>query len=243
MSSPLKSRSRYIYAVIVVVVVISLPIFIWKGSVGEKEVAASFLAMVGTFLGALFAFRLNENKENMKVEEERKATLNRALFVVARQINALKSLSKHLAPFHTEFERAFNLPAVRPPSYSALVHDFQDLDFLLEVGHPNVFMRLSVEQEGFHQTLESLRVHNDFYVDEVQPVIAKNSFNRKPVPAQEFEAALGERLFGTAINSANILYSLVAESAQSLPTMHTELFGVAKMLYPDEKFIKLAPEA
>lgn len=85
-----------------------------EGSVGEKEVAASFLAMVGTFLGALFAFRLNENKENMKVEEERKAALNRALFVVARQINALKSLSKHLAPFHTEFERAFNLPAVRP---------------------------------------------------------------------------------------------------------------------------------
>ena len=121
-----------------------------------------------------------------------------------------------LAPFHTEFERAFNLPAVRPPSYSDLVHDYQDLDFLLEVGHPNVLMRLSVEQERFHQTLESLRVRNNFYVDEVQPVIAKNSFNRKPVPAQEFEAALGERLFGTAINSANILYSLVAESVQSL---------------------------
>ena len=36
-----------------------------------------------------------------------------------------------------------------------------------------MLMRLSVEQEGFHQTLESLRVRNDFYVDEVQPVIAR----------------------------------------------------------------------
>ena len=55
--------------------------------------------MLGTFLGALFAFRLNENKENAKTEKERQAALNRALFVVARQFNATKSLSKHLAPF------------------------------------------------------------------------------------------------------------------------------------------------
>jgi len=65
--SRMKSRTRYLSAALVTVVAVALVAFALTDKVTEKEVAASLLAMLGTFLGALFAFKLNENKEQVKV--------------------------------------------------------------------------------------------------------------------------------------------------------------------------------
>ena len=238
-----KSTSQYLYAVLVAIAAIALFVFAWSGAVTEKEVAGSFLAILGTFLGALFAFRLSENKEQVKIEKEQKAALNRAFFVLARQYNAINSLAKHMTPYPSEFERAFNLAANKPPSYLDLTHNFQDLEFLLETAHPNVLMRLAVEQECFHQALEALRIRNDFYVNEVQPELARQSLNGQMVTVEQMATALGERIFGTAVNGANSLYSHVQESSKSIPAMHAELFNVAKELFSDERFIKIQSEA
>ena len=236
------SWNRYLYGGIIFAVAGSVMYFIMQGNIGQKEVGAAFLAMVGTFLGALFAFRLNESREDTKLEKEHKAALNRALFIIARQYNAVCSLAKDLEPYKLEFERAFNCPALRPPTYSDLVHDFETLDFLLEITDPNVLMRLSVEQEGFHQMIESLRIRNDLYVNEIQPVIAQHGFNRRSVLAHDFRTALGERLYESAVNSASTLYAHVAGSRQRLSSMHAELFNAAKNAYPDAKFVKPAPQ-
>ncbi len=234
--------SPFLYLCILLAVAGAIVYFIVQGSIGPKEVGTAFLATVGTFIGALFAFRLNEAKESTKTNKERKAALNRALFIVVRQYDAMRFLADQLAPYQTEFEKAFNCPAFRPPPYSDLTHDFEALDFLLEVGEHNVLMRLSLEQEGFHQAIESLRVRNDFYVNEVQPVIAKSGFNLCAVPAHEFQAALGEQLFSRSINEASVMYAHVADLRKSLLVTHAELFGAAKKLYPDGKFIKPAAE-
>lgn len=233
----------YLYLSILLAVAAAVVYFIVEGTVGAKEVGTAFLATVGTFVGALFAFRLNEQKETLDRDKERKAALNRALFIVVRQYNAIRSLERQLEPYKSEFDRSFNCPAFQPPAYSDLMHEFESLTFLLELNEPNVLMRLSVEQECFHQAIESLRVRNAFYVNEVQPVIANSGFNRRAVPASEFQAALGERLFSGAVNGASVFFAHVTESRQSLLAMHGELFAAAKRLYPDAKFIKPAAEA
>jgi hypothetical protein len=242
--SILKSANpAYLYAAFVTVAAVALIGFSLVGDVGAKEISASLLASLGTFLGALFAFRLNESKDNAKLARERKAALNRALFVLARQRTALKLLLRDLHKYASEGERAFNLPAYRPPSYDDLVHNFQDLEFLLESGHPNVLMRLTVEQERFHQALGSLRLRNDFYVAEVQPEIARLSLNGKNVTNEQLASALGERVFAGAMNSATSLYFHFEESNKTIPAMHEELFNTAKELFPNERFVRVVPEA
>lgn len=240
--SPKQSRSRYLYAALVFIVAAALIAFALSGTVTEKDVVGSFQAMLGTFLGALFAFRLNENKEQRKIEKEQKAALNRALFVLARQHNAIKSIAKHINPYTSEFERAFNLAANKPPSYSDLTHNFEELEFLLETVHLNVLMKLTVEQERFRQALEALRMRNNFYVDEVQPELARLSLNGQMVSVDQMKISLGERIFGTAINGANDLYAHIQDSSKSIPAMHAELFNVAKEIFPSERFIKFEPE-
>ena len=85
---------RYVYAIVLFLVGITATYLLWSGVIGGREVGTAFLALLGTFVGALFAFRLNESRGTRKLEVERKAALNRALFVLLRQYNAICSFAK-----------------------------------------------------------------------------------------------------------------------------------------------------
>lgn len=134
--------------------------------------------------------------------------------------------------------RSLNMPAFHPPLYADLVHDFGALEFLLDTENPNLLVELSVEQEGFHQVLESLRIRKEFYVREVQPLISSKELNGKRISFDELAAALGDRVFGEAMNGAQVVSELFAASSTGIPKVHKSLFLVAKELYPEHKFIE-----
>ncbi|MDO8654553.1 MAG: hypothetical protein Q7R66_20470 [Undibacterium sp.] len=207
-----------------------------------KDIGTGLLALLGTLLGATLAFRLNEDKESKKEQAVRRSALNRALFILARQKNAVALIAREMEPFKTPIERAFNFPAAKVPPYQDLVHRFEELEFLLNTPDVNVIMRLTVEQERFHQMLESLRTRNEFYVHELQPEIARHSLNGKEISGASIVQLFGERLFGTAMHSSEILRHHVESSLKSIPEMHEELRAVAKRLYPDSKFVGFASE-
>ncbi len=234
-----QNLSSYLYSGLLAVATLAIVCFIYAGVIGAKEIGTTCLAMVGTFVGALLAFRLNESRENTKLEKERRAALNYALFIIFRQYNAIGWLTKELGPFKSEFERAFICPAIRPSLYSDLVHNFEALGFLLEVADPNLLMKISIEQEGFHQTIESLNERNNFYVHEIQPTIEKHELNGRPFTVQEFQSKLGELLYNGAITRATVLYENLASSLAGLTTLHEEIFTVAKKLYPHGRFTKI----
>lgn len=222
------------------VITITVGIVLWSISTGEltkKELSVAFLAGLSTFLGALFAFRLNENKDLLKQRSDQKAALSRALFIITRQGNAINSIVNLLKDYESEIERAVNLPAFKTPSYSDLKHNFEDLEFLLETEYINLLMRLTIEQERFYQGFESLNIRNDFYVQEVLPQLALKSLRGKNLTDKEISDALGERIFETSINYANNLYYLIFKNQSSINQIHSELYKAAKAMFPNEKFI------
>lgn len=231
-------KPHYLYVVVVIILALIILWAILNETVTLKELAVGFLAALGTFLGALLAFRLNEYKDlNAKLLQQ-KTALRRALFVLARQTDAINSLLKLITPFETEIERALNLPAYKTPTYADLKQNFDELEFLLEAKYVNTLMRLAVEQERFHQSMEALRLRNEFYVDDVLPLLSKGSMNGKNLTQEDLLEGLGERVFYTAINYANALYFHVEENIESVKAIHLELFNVAKEIYPNDKFIK-----
>jgi len=243
MRNPVGHKIRLLYAAIVLTAGVAVVISVIDGSIAGKEVSVALLASLGTFLGALFAFRLNESKDELKRREEQRASLNRALFIIARQGSAVKSYTKFLVPFKTEVERAFNLPAYKPPNYDGLTQSFEEIDFLLEEDKANILMRLTVEDERFHQVFESIRIRNEFYVTEVLPELARHKFQGKAVSDRELFDALGERIFATAVTYSSGMYFLIEESMKSIPLMHNQLHSAAKELFPRMKFILVNTEA
>jgi hypothetical protein len=234
------SFSKSTYTVIVLGAIVMIGSAFYLDKLELKDIGTGLLALLGTLLGATLAFRLNEDKESMKEQMARRSALNRALFVLARQKNAATLIARELELFKTPFDRAFNFPAAKVPPYQDLVHRFEELEFLLNTSDVNTVMRLTVEQERFHQMLESLRTRNDFYIRELQPEIARHSLNGKEVSGTSVAELFGERLFGTAMHSAEILHHHVQSSVKSIPEMHEELRAVAKRLYPSSRFVGFA---
>ena len=228
------------YAVIVLAAIALVGGAFYLDKLELKDVGTGLLALLGTLLGATLAFRLNEDKESKKEDAARRSALNRALFVLARQKNAVALIAKEMEPFKTAFDRAFNFPAAKVPPYEDLVHRFEELEFLLNTTDVNIVLRLTVEQERFHQMLESLRTRNDFYVRDVQAEIAKHNLNGKEMSGTLVAELFGERIFGTAMHSSQILFHHVESSLKSIPEMHEELRVVAKRLYPESKFVGFA---
>ena len=232
-----KHYSPIIYSTLVLVTILFISFALYENRLELKDLGTGLIALLGTVVGATLAFRLNEDREHEREHAEHRAALNSALFIIARQWNAIHFLSREIEPYTTPFDRAFNFPPSKPPPYKDLTFQFETLDFLLESNEVNTLFRLSVEQESFHQVIASLDVRNEFYVRELQPEMAKLSLSGKSVTLEEAQSLLGERLFGTALNCAESFHSHIAVSMKSLREMHEELWGVAKRLYPNYKFV------
>ena len=236
-----KNASKYSKSFLPLIISLILIAVLWgifDGKVEIKELTIPFLSALSTFLGALFAFRLNENKEYLEIRNVQLSALKRSLFILARQANAVNLIDKILEPYISENERAFNLLAFKPPNYTELNQNFEDLEFLLNSEYVNLLLELTVEEERFHQALESLKLRSDFYVIEVLPLIASKSLSGKALSSEELFEALGERVFGTAITYSNSLYYHIFENKKSINSMHNKLFAVSKKFFPNEKFIR-----
>jgi hypothetical protein len=198
--------------------------------------------LIGAFIGALSAFKLNENRENKKEYKEKNTALNKALFTLIRKINAVKSMRNTFSPYKTDLDRAFSLPAAKPPSYNDLKFNFEELDFLL-AEYPQLLMNLSIEQERFEQTFSAIEVRNNFYVNEVQPALNDLNLNNRKIVVADFADALGERLFQGSLNGAQTMYSLIESTDKSLVEVHDEFSKIAREIFPGEKFVKWQAEA
>jgi hypothetical protein len=228
---------KIIYAILVIITIVTLVSLASVGDFGRRDIAALCAALLGTFLGALFAFRLNENKESELLRKEQITALNSALFYLIRQSNAVIMYNRYLAPWNSTIDRAFNLPAHKLPDYSNLVQDFGRLAFLMD-SHPNILMKLVIEDERFHQALEAIRIRNEFYVQEVQPALACLDIQGKDIGAEQLKIGLGERIFGAAITGSEDVYEHIPACVKSLKSMSDDLFFVAKELFPKETFIR-----
>jgi hypothetical protein len=209
----------------------------WYKIIDLKELLIATLPIVSTFLGATLAFRLSENKENEKEALRRKQALDFSLFILLQQDNAVRQIAKPYTEAQHDAQRAFLIPAFKPPDYSGLRHDLSSLSFLLEVGAPQVLFELAIEQERFSQLIEALRVRNEFYVSELQPALEKTGMIGRPVSLEEAEQLLGKRIFGTAMNQGRFLKEHLDASVSSIPAMFTKLRATAKTQYPSAKFL------
>lgn len=229
--------TQSIYVVIAVAGIGVVAAALLREDIGVKDLATAVLALLGTYLGATLAFRLNQDKEERRAQANRKEALNRALFVLSRQFNAVYQLKRDYDRYGEAIQRAFALPALKPPSYIDLVHNFVDLEFLLESDDPDLLFRLTIEQERFHQAIESVRIRNEFYVNEFQPKMAEVGLNGRMISIDDAKIHLGDRIFGAVTNGTTIAYDHLSACNQSMPEVQAQLLAFAKRSFPGKKFV------
>jgi hypothetical protein len=146
--------------------------------IGVKALVTATLPLLGTFLGAMLAFRLNEKREAEQLHKTQKQTLNRALFVLMRQQHAMHQLVEFSEPYHGNLEQGFTMPATVSPKYDDLQLPLSALDRLFDTPNPSILVKLAVAQETFEQSLMGWNRRANFYFDEVLPKLAEHKLNR-----------------------------------------------------------------
>ncbi|CAD1790651.1 MULTISPECIES: hypothetical protein [Xanthomonas] len=119
----------WIYVLAVVAAFGCIAILAWAGEIQSKDLALALLALLSTFFGAQFAFRLGERRDSEKEVQRRVSAINRSLLVLGAQHNEIRTMKKELDRFKKDVDCALGMNAFVPPDTIGLSQKIDDLDF------------------------------------------------------------------------------------------------------------------
>lgn len=234
---PTDREKIYTYVIFAFFIGFALAFIIIEKDTKLSTYIGSISTLLGAYLGANFAFKMNENREKRNEHNKSRNALNFALFTLARQLNAMVVAKRGLTNFNTDFQLAFNMPAYKAPEYQDLKHNFNNLSFLLDTDTPHMLMELTIEQERFEQAMEAIKIRNEFYVEEFQPLVEKHKLDKTAISAEKAEELLGPRVFYACIQGATEMRDHINRFNESAPLLHQRLHNLAKSIYPGKKFV------
>jgi len=205
-----------------------------------RVVTVSISALVGAFAAFLFNDHLTHAKEKREKETlvaEKVAILNKALLNIALQLNAIGNIEKLLSRFKNEHEQAFKMPAEKNFNENIFI-DVNEIALIL-TDYPQLLMEISVEQDGFIQTVESLKVRHEFYLKDLQPQMYELGLLDRKSTVEEYKDALPYYIFKGAYDSVLKLQANVKSSSKGLEKRFSDLRNTCKELYPGHSFMKL----
>jgi hypothetical protein len=204
-----------------------------------KDIGSAILAGISTLIGAFYAFRLSERKEKEGERARRIHALNKALFSLGRQVNAIQYIREEISPYDTDEKRLFGCEAAMPPDYSDVRVDFESLSFLLDSHDPDLLFRLSVEQDGFHQVMRAISLRAQYFVDQFQPAVMASGIMPGPFTLNEAREKIGPLVFDSALNYTTSMFTALDEALPRLQKVLVELEALSRQLYPGQGFLRL----
>ncbi|MEA9558422.1 hypothetical protein VC273_21780 [Xanthomonas nasturtii] len=192
---------------------------------------------MSTFLGAQFAYRLGQAKDEDAERSRKIASLNRALLVLLAQYNEIRTTMIEFEKYPNDLFCVFNMAAVLPIESFGLVQKIDDLDFILKTRQRNILLELHTEQLRFDQVLVTIRIRAEHAIRELHPEMSRLRLRDVYVNEAILRESLGEYMFETAVNLTSSMRRHAAASDKSLPEMMEKLKAFSEQLFPGEKFI------
>nr|WP_324257911.1 hypothetical protein [Cellvibrio fontiphilus] len=203
-----------------------------------------FTALCGAFAGAYFAFKFGHKMEQGKRQlEEKKQTdsevaiINRAILNLAIQLNTVSNIKSEIDSQNSLHQAIFGMHAFKNFHDGARV-DVGELALILN-NSPQLLLELSIEQDAFLLTLESLKVRNEFYTNTLQPKMSEAGLLDRPCSIAEYESKLSFGDRNTAQLAFQHLNKNVTKSHAGLTNKIFLIRSAAKGIYPNHKFMNI----
>lgn len=232
----IKNLNKVFVMCFIVVAMFSVYFFSTNPDKIKDYVPLFFSTSFAASCGSYFAFMLNRSDKEQEQSQFKKASVNRALFILIQQINAItllisrleeKEKNNHEILKNIEIKEGdFSFP-LKVANYDNLRQEIKDLDFLLDSYYSKTLLDLMNSDFAFHLQLESIeRISNmfkneiaKFYTDEIgmfSDIICKKQY---------------------LISLEHIVLNDLKKCIESLYLVHDELFKIGKELFPREKFV------
>jgi hypothetical protein len=145
--------------------------------------ATLIAALVGSFLGPLFAFKLQKQEKEQKIKTDNITAGNYAIFTVMCQFNRLNYVCKQMIdPVRTHPLKIVVMPPMQPLiEYEDLKFDMSSLSFFLKPQNSlelQIMLRqtlaeLFIEYTKFQTAVSAINIRTEFLLQQAQPLLDK----------------------------------------------------------------------
>ena len=212
--------------------------FVALKNIDSGVIITAIATLAAAFSGSWLAYFLQNKKEIEKKAEKQKSELNKAIFTLARQINALAIYKQTLDNLENDPSRHFKVKPWQTNSYSDLCFNVEQLNFLIGKEDPNILFDLLIEQERFEQAMSTIKLRSKYQVETIQPLLEKADIVGKLISLEEAENVFGKEKLQGLVMATDEVYSHVNRTYKSSVELQTKLVKHAKKLYPNGVFIK-----
>lgn len=204
-----------------------------------KEILPTFATLIAAFLGAWFAFSLQNRSKNNEERDKKISYGNKALFTLCQRVNNLWLIQKNIIdPFR---EHPGIHIAMRPTLDFENDDTFLDIDglkFLLDTKYQQLLLDLHIENQRYKTAIRLLNSRSSLHLNLVQPRLETAHVTEKQYYSIEYwKEAIGQRLYLTLQRATEDLISNVDDTVKSNIEIKDRLIEAFKNLFPGEKFL------
>jgi len=209
-------------------------------SVGEEEnLFVSLLkdlstGGVGAFLGAWFAFKLENRRREREDRKENLSAAKRAQFTLTRQYTQLKHLDEMMKPLEVNPERWKRLDPVIGMSHQNRLN-LPSLHFLLDSKTPALLDKLAFCDDRYGQALDVLAMRNQAVLELRAKLETLRSSPTPPLDHATIDASIGFDLKGRLNDLTDGLYTSVRSAISLNEGLFAQLSGYIESTFPGER--------
>lgn len=197
--------------------------------------------LFAAFLGAWYAFKLQNQREEEKKGKENIVAGNRALFLLARFANELKRIQQqHIDPVREDPKKFILMQPLILPKYDDLKFDFESLSFILETDFLQILGNLVAEELRFHQVIQAINYRSDLHLTQAQPRLERAEAKGDILySVDQIRSALGELLYVQLEKTTEEIIKYVEQTLVSTERLSKKFSEILKKLFPGSKILSL----
>ncbi|MFK5912935.1 MAG: hypothetical protein QM484_01055 [Woeseiaceae bacterium] len=202
--------------------------------------------LLAAFLGAGFAFVLQNMKEKRKENNANVFALNKVQINLVQQLNALIIFNKDFIKPNKEHPINWvAIPAAPHRDYSKLQIDGSSLSFLIENNYSTLISKVLITEEKFHEVMNLINIRSKTHLNRLQPKLEEIGFKEgEPfnLSVEEVENLLGARLVGELKRVTDGLISSTEDAISSHEEMIKELKQAGNIIFPKKRILSFGYE-
>lgn len=210
-------------------------------SLDGKTIMGAATTLIAAFVGAFFAFSLNERREKIRTEERHLGAANRAIFTLIRAYNYIAGYNKQYISPHKDKREAYVAirPSVGNPNPEFKI-DFDSISFLIQQKKSEILGELAEFEELFATIIEVLKTRNHIHANIVQPALeASGVVHGDDISLDEIDKIMGDRITNTMKSLTGDLIEIMGRGEERSEHLIQQLHETMVNLYPGKNVIHM----
>jgi hypothetical protein len=212
--------------------------------VGAKVTDANVLitslaTLVSAFVGAWFAYKLQDKAKRRQETERQVDKANDLLFALYQKLNALKLFQiDSIEPWRNNPGKMFAMQPVLNFKLPEAPIKPENINFLLKTKHKQLLFDTHIEEQRFEVAENVIRHRSNVYYQYIQPALhAAGIIEGVTYTDTQFKSALGELLYKRLEDITEQVVYHVDSTVESSDNLREKLIKAVKETYPNEEII------